>query len=182
MHREVFVGLQTPVSRCMFSFPSFEDGHMRSLVLLVGLLPLGSIVAAQEIFKNVEYISGHAGMNDKVKGMLTIGDNDVQFTDEDGTLVFKIPLEGITEINNQTDIRDAALGKKLLLGAFAGSRKQEFVNISYETTNMAEGIVFKVKQGTSTGIVAKIRFAAKHRKGEAPATAPTTTNQPPPPK
>jgi len=155
---------------------------MRRFVLLVGLLPLGPLAAAQEIFKDVEYISGHTGMNEKMKGMLTIGDNDVQFVDQNGTPVFKIPLEGITDINNQTDIRDASLGKKMLLGSLAGSRKQEFVNISYETKDMAEGVVFKVKQGSSTGIVAKIRFAAKRKKVEPPAAAPATTNQPPPPQ
>jgi len=143
-------------------------------------MAFGSTVAAQDIFKDVEYISGHAGMNDKKKGMLTVGDSVVQFLDQDGTLVFKIPLEEITEVNNQTDVRDASVGKKLLFGGFAGSRKQEFVQISYETKDMAEGLVFKVKQGTSPGIVAKVRFAVKRKKGQVPASESTKSNPPPP--
>jgi hypothetical protein len=67
------------------------------------------------------------------------------------------------------------VGKKLLFGGLAGSRKQDFVQVSYETEKMAEGLVFKVKQGTSTGIVAKLKFAVKKAKGEAPESESTVS-------
>ena len=79
-----------------------------------------------------------------------------------------VPVAGITEVGNQTDVRDASVGKKLLFGGLAGSRKQDFVQITYETADLAEGLVFKVKQGTATGVVAKIQFAVKKKKGVSP--------------
>ncbi|MBA3317691.1 MAG: hypothetical protein H0T50_06315 [Gemmatimonadales bacterium] len=109
-------------------------------------------------------------MIDRVKGTLLIGESELKFTKKDGTAVFSVPLAAITEVGNQTDIRDASVGKKLLFGGLAGSRKQDFVQVTYETEKLAEGLVFKVKQGTSTGVVAKVKFAVKKAKGEAPAT------------
>ncbi|MFL5403994.1 MAG: hypothetical protein ACJ8BF_14405 [Gemmatimonadales bacterium] len=141
-------------------------------LLFLALVTLGSGAAtAQEMYSDVEYISGHADLTEKQKGTLLIGDSELKFTKKDGTLVFSVPLAGVTEVNNQVEVRDASVGKKLLFGGLAGSRKQDFVQISYETDQLAEGIVFKVKQGTSTGIVAKLKFAVKKKKGAAPAGA-----------
>ena len=133
-------------------------------------------VRAQDIFSDVEYISGHAGMDDKIKGLLIVGESEVKFTKKDGTLLMTVPVARITEVGNQTDVRDASVGKKLLFGGLAGSRKQDFVQITYETENLAEGIVFKVKQGTGTGVVAKIKFAAKKKKGQDPESHTTSSN------
>lgn len=133
--------------------------------------------AAQDMYPDVEYVSGHAGMDDKVKGVLLIGESEVRFTSKDGKVLFAVPFEALTEVSVQTDVRDASVGKKLLFGGLAGSRKQEFVQVSYETSELAEGLVFKVKQGTSTGIVAKIKFAAKKAaNSDAPATDQSTSN------
>ena len=130
-----------------------------------------SLAAAQDKFDNVEYVSGHGGMEEKVKGVLVIGDS-LTFTKRDGKPVFSVPLTAITDITNQTDIRDASVGKKILFGGFSGSRKQDFVNVTYETDKTAEGLVFKVKQGTATGLLAKLKFAVKKSKEiSAPATA-----------
>lgn len=131
---------------------------------------------AQDLFSDVEYISGHAGMDDKVKGVLLVGESEVKFTRKDGTVLMTVPVMGITEVGNQTDVRDASVGKKLLFGGLAGSRKQDFVQITYETENSAEGLVFKVKQGTATGVVAKIKFAVKKKKGEAPGGQSSSSN------
>jgi hypothetical protein len=131
---------------------------------------------AQDLFSDVEYISGHAGMDDKVKGVLLVGESEVKFTRKDGTVLMALPIAGITEVNNQTDVRDASVGKKLLFGGLAGSRKQDFVQITYETADLAEGLVFKVKQGTATGVVAKIKFAVKKKKGDSPESHSTSSN------
>lgn len=139
-------------------------------VLLLAMAALGHEASAQEMVPDVEYISGHEGMTDKVKGTLLIGDSELKFTKKDGTPIFTVALSSITEVGNQTDIRDASVGKKLLFGGLAGSRKQDFVQVTYETEKLAEGLVFKVKQGTSTGIVAKVKFAVKKAKGEPPAS------------
>lgn len=149
-----------------------------SLAHALFLLALGGglrTVAAQDVFPQVEYISGHAGAVDKEKGSLVIGDSVLKFTTKDGALLFSIPLSGVTEVSNQTDIRDSSLGKKLLFGFLAGSRKQEFVQLTYETEEVAEGIVFKVKQGTSPGIVAKLKFAIKKIQGKAPTSQASTS-------
>jgi hypothetical protein len=124
---------------------------------------------------DVEYITGHAGFKDKHKGVLLIGESVVTFSEKDGTPIFTVPLDSITDVGSQADVRDASVGKKILFGGFAGTRKQEFVQITYEGPSVAEGLVFKVKDGTSPGIVAKVKFAAKKRKG---ATAADTAGRP----
>jgi hypothetical protein len=140
-------------------------------VAVLMLLGVGSrTAAAQDVFPEVEYIAGHTGAVHKAKGSLVIGDSELKFTTKDGSLLFVIPISGVTEVGNQTDIRDASLGKKLLFGVFASSRKQEFVQVTYETEQLAEGIVFKVKQGISTGIVAKLKFAIKKIQGRSPTS------------
>jgi hypothetical protein len=131
-------------------------------------------VAAQEMYSDVEYISGHADL-DKQKGMLLIGESELKFTKKDGSVLFSVPLSAVTEVNNQVEVRDASVGKKLLFGGLAGSRKQDFVQVSYETDQLAEGLVFKVKQGTSTGIVAKLKFAVKKKKGSSPTSESTVS-------
>jgi hypothetical protein len=153
----------------------------RSPFLLVAAFTVAASRApAQEVFPDIEYISGHAGMQDKIKGVLVLDSTQLRFQTKDGQPLFVIQLAGVTDVGNQTDIRDASVGKKLLFGAFAGSRKQEFVQITYETSQMAEGIVFKVKQGVGIGIVAKVKFAVKKVKGTPPATDTTKSHQGPP--
>ncbi len=154
--------------------------YRSSLVFLSVLAVSASRAPAQDTFKDVEYVSGHAGMEDKVKGVLVLDSKELRFQNKDGAPLMTIPLSQITEVGNQTDIRDASAGKKLLLGGLSGSRKQEFVQITYETPQTAEGLVFKVKQGTSTGIVAKLKFAVKQVQGKPPATD-TTKSHPAPP-
>jgi hypothetical protein len=135
---------------------------------IVAMVPTRS-TGAQELVPDVEYISGHAGFSDKQKGILLIGESVVKFNKKDGTTLFTIPLDSITDIGSQTDVRDASVGKKLLLGGFAGTRKQEFVQVTYESPTMAEGLVFKVKDGAAPGVIAKVKFAIKKRKTVTPA-------------
>lgn len=149
--------------------------RVRFLVLLSLLCP--ATMRAQEMYKDVEYITGRTGMDDKVKGTMIISATGIALMTSDGTVILRIPLSGVTQVSSETDIRDASVGKKLLWGGFAGSRKQEFVNVTSETDSSAEAVVFKVKQGTSVGIVAKIKFAMKQlaASGAAPETHATGT-------
>ena len=155
---------------------------MRRLVLTLALCAQASVAMAQEMYKDVEYIAGKSGLDHKVKGTLILSATGVTLMDDAGTAIFRIPVSTITNVNNETDVRDASVGKKLLLGSFAGSRKQEFVNITSETDSAAEAIVLKAKQGTSVGIVAKIKFAMKQlaASGAEPETkaAPADTVSP----
>ena len=129
-----------------------------ALVVLPCLLLLSAGQAlAQEMFPDVEYIAGKDGFADRQKGSLILGTDQLEFVTRNGEPVFSIPLGTITDVSQNTDVRDASVGKKLLFGGLAGSRKQEFVAITSETANSAEGIVFKVKQGTSPNVVAKIK-------------------------
>jgi hypothetical protein len=136
------------------------------VVLLSLAAPL--TLAAQESFKDVEYVSGKDGHNKKVKGVLTVGTEVITFSDIRGRLVFEIPVAQITEVSNEALVTDASVGSKMLFGGFAGSRKQEFVVITAESDSTAEGIQFKVKQGTSANVVAKVRFAVKQATGKPP--------------
>lgn len=145
-----------------------------ALVLLCLLHPLA--LTAQESFKDVEYVSGKDGHAKKQKGVLTIGSEDITFSDAKGVLIFAIPLATVTDVSNEALVTDASVGSKMLFGSFAGSRKQEFVRVTAESDSTAEGIEFKVKQGTSANVVAKIRFAVKKATGR-PLKGPADSSQ-----
>jgi len=49
----------------------------RWLIFVWGLTPLAPL-AAQEVFPNVEYVSGHEGYRDKVKGQLELSDSSLR--------------------------------------------------------------------------------------------------------
>jgi len=123
----------------------------------LGVAPVG----AQDVFKDVEYLDGKAGFPNRIKGTLIVAPQALRFLDQDGEMVFSIPIETIKDVTNDVQIRDASVGMKLLFGGLAGSRKQEFVQISTESADCAEGVVFKVKQNQSLNATAKIRFAVK---------------------
>jgi hypothetical protein len=57
----------------------------------------------------------------------------VKFAEKNGDKIFDIPMISITQVERSTDIRDPSVGKKLLFGSLAGSRKQEFLTISTAT-------------------------------------------------
>jgi len=141
------------------------------LILLAGLgVARPKPLWAQDVFDDVEYVAGKDGFADKAKGTLVISAENIVFKDKDGKVNFNIPAASITEVTNDVQIRDASVGKKLLFGNLAGSRKQEFIQLTAETAETAEGVVFKVKQGTSVNVMAKIKFAVKKAKGGAADT------------
>lgn len=134
-----------------------------AVVLFVGWAATSpALLRAQDSFQDVEYVAGKGGFDDKAKGVLTVSNASIEFKDKDGKVRFSIPTRTITDVTNDVQIRDASVGKKLLFGSLAGSRKQEFIQLTTETSDAAEGIVFKVKQGTSVNVMAKIKFAMKH--------------------
>ncbi len=145
-----------------------------SFVAALAVLSLGATVRAhaQEMFPDVEYIAGKDGFAEKAKGTLVLGAEELRFVNKDGNLIFAIPVASITEVTQDVQVRDASVGKKLLFGGLAGSRKQEFVQITSESANSAEGVVFKVKQGTSVNVVAKIKFAVKRAAGASKQAEP----------
>ncbi len=116
---------------------------------------------AQDIITDVEYFGGKEKFDDKQKGILVLSAEGIKFAEKNGDKVFEIPMKAITQVERSTDIRDASVGKKLLFGSLAGSRKQEFLTISTETESTAEAVVFKLKQNTGAAAVAKINFYRK---------------------
>ncbi len=146
--------------------------------LTVLCLVTAASLHAQEMFPDVEYVAGKDGFADKAKGTLVLGPEELRFVNKDGNLIFAIPVASITEVTQDVQVRDASVGKKLLFGGLAGSRKQEFVQITSESATTAEGVVFKVKQGTSVNVVAKIKFAVKRAgSGSKPAEAADSAHQ-----
>jgi probable HAF family extracellular repeat protein len=64
----------------------------------------------------------------------------------------------IKRASNERDIRDPSLGKRLMFGVFAGSRKQDFVSVTVENDATAEDLVFRTKENVGADIVAKINL------------------------
>jgi len=144
------------------------------------LLPigLGFALAApaaawpQNTYPDAEYIAGHSGFPEKLKGTLLVDPAGISFEDRNGAVLFSIPISEITAASQQTDVVSASFGMKLLLGNLAGSRKQEFVQVTMESADNAEGMVFKVKKGTSIDIVTKVNYFVKRRAGTDSTAAP----------
>ena len=162
---------------------------MRLFPLLLAAAAIAAIpvhhLLAQDVIKDVEYMAGKDGFGDKKKGELELSKETIRFVKEDGRdLIFKIPTASITLAERQTDVRDGSVGKKLLFGSLAGSRKQEFITLTVETSETAEAIVFKVKQNTGAATLAKINLYRKKAGVVVKAdTAETTTkSNPHPPK
>jgi hypothetical protein len=146
----------------------------RALLAAIAIMCCAARAAhAQDMFQDTEYISGKSGFDEKVKGTLFVAPQAMRFMTKEGTVLFSIPIEHITEASQDVQIRDASVGKKLLWGGLAGSRKQEFVQVTTESEETAEGVVFKVKQGTSVNVIAKIRYAMKKAKERSERSVPT---------
>lgn len=129
--------------------------------------PATAGAARTDVYPDIEYISGHEGFPDKKKGQLVISASGIEFIEKNGTRLFALPIATIHQAEYTRDIRDASVGKKMLFGVFAGSRKQEFVTVNTETESTAEGVVFKAKQNVASGLVAKVNFYVRKAKGES---------------
>jgi hypothetical protein len=138
---------------------------------LVLALSLGSMpsLAAQEVFSDVEYVSGHEGFKDKIKGQLVLTETELRFEGKKGVEVFALPLTRITQVTNSIETNPGSFGRKLALGIFA-SKKVEFVYITWEDEATTEAIVLKTKNKASPAIVTKVRFSRRRAGGPAMAT------------
>jgi hypothetical protein len=150
---------------------------MKGRRLLVGctLLLAGSAVAA-ESFRDVEYISGRAGLEKKAKGQLTVDAKEVTFVNEKGQMLFSIPMATIDKAEAGAQREEGSFGRKMALGIFA-SHTEEYLHVDSHTDTGAEAVVFKVKKNTGIGMATKIMFWA----AKTPATEPAATTAPPPP-
>lgn len=146
-------------------------------VLLCALGPL--VAGAEEVsFPDVQYFSGHAGMDKKMKGSLTLTERELNFTVKDGPS-FTIPLADIREVSNSVEQNPGSTGAKLMLGVFA-SKKEEFLYVNTENQGGAEALVFKTKNKTSPAMVAKIKFQVKKAAEAASSGAASTQGSAPP--
>jgi hypothetical protein len=152
---------------------------VKTLLLAVLLCALGPLAAdADEVsFPDVQYLSGHAGMDKKMKGSLTLTERELTFTAKDGP-AFTIPLADIREVTNSVEENPGSTGAKLMLGVFA-SKKEEFLYVNTENKDGAEALVFKTKNKTSPAMVAKIKFQVK--KAAAAVDSIAVPAIPPPP-
>jgi len=124
----------------------------------------------------VEYVSGKAGFEKKVKGHLTIDEKEVRLDDGKGRLVFTIPIDIVDKATAGTEHEGGSFGRKMALGIFA-SKDQEYLQIETHTSSSAEVVVFKVKKKTGPGMAAKINFWA----GKVPSEQPVTSEPLPQP-
>jgi hypothetical protein len=120
-----------------------------------------SVAHAQDVFPGVQYISGHAGLTQKIKnGTLVLTATQLRFKNEKGDSVLVLPLPIIKSVSNSVEQNPGSTGAKLMLGVFA-SKKEEFLYVNTETADAAEALVFQVKNKTSPAMVAKIQFQMK---------------------
>ena len=130
------------------------------------VIPAG--VDKNSLYPETEYISGHEGFAEQKRGQLVVTAGGVEFFDNKGRQVFALPINTLRSAEHTRDVRDPSVGKKLLFGALAGDRKQDFLTLTTETESDAEGIVFKVKQNVATGMAAKINFYVRRAHGDTP--------------
>src|SRR5437867_13449093 len=120
-----------------------ERGYlqMKRLIPLVAMAILWpTVLWANEVFKDVEYISGRAGFDQKIKGDLELTSSEMIFKDKKGKVQFSIPVSIIKEAKNSVEVDPGSTGAKIMLGIFA-SKKEEFLYLKTETADAAEAIV-----------------------------------------
>ncbi len=131
----------------------------------------------REEFEGVEYVGGDATQPKKLYGWLVLTDSTLSIHDCSGRReycgakekgnyykpepLFTIDLRRITSVESSSDVRGANAGSKILVGALAGDRKEEFVGLTYETKSSAEAPIFKTQKAQSAALEAKIRYRMK---------------------
>lgn len=131
-----------------------------------------------EAFPNVEYQGGDATQPKRLQGMLVLTDSTIALhpcawvscgpVPNDTTKppfapkpFFTIRLSELKEVASSSDVRGPSAGAKLMVGALAGDRKDEFVGLVYETSSRAEAPTFRTEKTHANAIEAKIRFRLK---------------------
>jgi hypothetical protein len=139
----------------------------RSYIALLGLMVCGATLPtgtahAQDVIPKVRYKGGHEEWgDDEIRGSLAIGDSMLVFQDDKGKRTLEIPLRKVTDLNTETQRKEASVGSKLLFGGLARSRQEEFIAVSYDLPNNAEAVVFRFEAHTSAAVLAKIKFRMK---------------------
>jgi hypothetical protein len=176
MRRAAFAGIVMVAAIPVAALAQMDRGHPAQTSGQLAVAPPD--VDKNSLYAETEYVSGHEGFGEKKKGQLAVTADGVAFFDNKGRQIFTLPIGTIPTAEHTRDIRDPRVGKKLLFGALAGDRKQDFLTLTIETDSTAEGVVFKVKQNVATGIAAKINFYVRKAQGnnrapdkDAPATA-----------
>jgi hypothetical protein len=146
------------------------------LVMATMLWP-GAVAWSQEVFPDVQYISGRAALPVKIKGSLVLSGSELRFNNDKGESMMVMPFSMIKNVTNSVEQNPGSTGAKIMLGVFA-SRKEEFLYVNTETTEAAEALVFKVKNKTSPGMIAKIQFQMKKAAAAAAKPAPVTQAAP----
>lgn len=142
--------------------------RLLSVVAVATLWPMA--LWANEVFTDVQYISGRAGFDQKIKGSLELTSSEMIFKDNKGNAIFSVPLSIIKAVTNLLEENPGSTGAKIMLGVFA-RKKEEFLYVNTESSSAAEAIVFKCKNKTSHGMVAKFQFQMK-KSAEPTTTAP----------
>jgi hypothetical protein len=131
----------------MTRIPALAAGAM------IAALPL----LAADTFPDVEYLSGKAGLEKKVKGSLVIDEKEIRFTDKKQQTVFAIPIAHVVSASQSREREEGSFGRKMALGIFA-SKTEEFLRVETKSPEGAEVVVFKTKKERSPGMAAKINF------------------------
>jgi hypothetical protein len=127
--------------------------------VILGALPLW----AGETFPDIEYITGKAGLKEKVKGSLVLDEKEIRFSDKKQQAVFSIPIDQVVQATQSREREEGSFGRKMALGIFA-SKNAEYLRVETKTSEGAEVLVFKTKKEKSPGIAAKINFQRDNAK------------------
>jgi hypothetical protein len=143
---------------------------MRAVFALAAASVLSALpLLAGDTFPEIEYVTGKAGLNQKVKGFLMVDDKELRFNDKKGANIFTIPIENIVEASRSREREEGSFGRKMALGVFA-SKNAEYLRVETKSAEGAEVLVFKTKKEQSPGIAAKINFQRDAKKAAAPPT------------
>jgi hypothetical protein len=131
-----------------------------------------------EAFAGVYYEGGDATQPKRLMGMLVLTDSSIGLhpcvyeqcqDDKKGKQPFKepayftIPLNAVKRITNSSQVRDADLAGKIMVGGLAPARAEDFVAIVYESPSSVEAPLFKSAKTQVAAIDAKLRFRLKKR-------------------
>jgi hypothetical protein len=138
-----------------------------ALALAAGAVLSALPLWAADTFPEIEYVTGKAGFNQKVKGFLMVDEKEVRFNDKKGANIFVIPIENVVEATRSREHEEGSFGRKMALGIFA-SKSAEYLRVETKSAEGAEVLVFKTKKEKSPGIAAKINFQRDAKKSAAP--------------
>jgi hypothetical protein len=126
-------------------------------ILAAGVILWALPLSAGEVFPDIEYITGKAGLNDKVKGSLVLDEKEIRFNDKNQRSVFAIPIEQVVKATQSREREEGSFGRKMALGIFA-SKNAEYLRVETRAPEGAEVLIFKTKKEKSPGMVAKINL------------------------